>query len=144
MQTASMNKLSEAAAQRGKPFRVLIVDDERYVREVFRDYCELSQALEIDLAHGGQEAVEKVTAGKYDLVTMDLIMPELSGLDALIAIKRIAPQLPVMIITGNATQKLVHEAGLLGACRVLYKPVMLEDFLNEITTTLLQTKDYVK
>lgn len=144
MQTATISKLNEAAAERGRPFRVLIVDDERYVREVFRDYCELSNALQIDLAHGGQEAVEKVTSEPYDLVTLDLIMPELSGLDALIAIKRLAPKLPVIIVTGNATDKLVHEAGVLGACRVLYKPVMLEDFLNEVTAALLGTKDYAR
>lgn len=144
MQTTGIDKLNQAAAERGRPFRVLIVDDERYVREVFRDYCELSNALEISLALGGQEAVEKVSADKYDLVLLDLIMPELSGLDALVAIKRLSPQLPVMIVTGNATEKLVHEAGLLGACRVLYKPVMLEDFLSEISSALLGTKDYTR
>lgn len=144
MQTTGIDKLNQAAAERGRPFRVLIVDDEQYVREVFRDYCELSNALEISLAFGGQEAVEKVSADKYDLVLLDLIMPELSGLDALVAIKRLLPQLPVMIVTGNATEKLVHEAGLLGACRVLYKPVMLEDFLDEISSALLGTKDYTR
>ncbi len=142
MQTATIEKLSQAVAHRGRPYRILIVDDEHYVREVFHDYCALTQAFAIDLAQGGREAVEKVRTGKFDLVTMDLIMPELSGLDALVAIKRLVPQLPVVIITGNATEKLVHEAGVLGACRVLYKPVTLEDFLREVVSALSGTREY--
>jgi two-component system chemotaxis response regulator CheY len=143
MQDTTLEKLSQAATDRGRPFRILIVDDERYVREVFRDYCALSNAFEIDLAHGGQEAIQQIGQTTYDLVTMDLVMPELSGLDALVEIKKAAPQLPVIIVTGNATDKLVREAGVLGACRVLYKPVMLEDFLREIGSALLSTREYV-
>jgi DNA-binding NtrC family response regulator len=70
-------------------------------------------------------------------VTVDLIMPEISGLDVLSAIKKTAPQTPVMIITGNATEKLVHEAGLLGAYRVIYKPIALEAFVMEISSALI-------
>ena len=143
MQDSTLEKLGQAATDRGRPFRILIVDDERYVREVFRDYCALSNAFEIDLALGGTEAIEQIKQSKYDLVTMDLVMPELSGLDALVEIKKVAPQLPVIIITGNATDKLVREAGVRGAGRVLYKPVMLEDFLQEIGSALLSTRVYV-
>ena len=143
MQSDTFDKLTRAAGERGRPFRVLIVDDERYVREVFRDYCALTSAFEIDLAQDGDEAIRQVSATKYDLVTMDLVMPELSGLDALVEIKKVAPQLPVIIVTGNATEKLVREAGLMGACRVLYKPVMLEDFLHEVSSALLSTREYV-
>ncbi len=143
MQETAIDKLARAAAERGRPFKILIVDDERYVREVFRDYCNLTNAFEIDLALDGTEAIQQVQKIPYDLVTMDLVMPELSGLDALVEIKKVAPQLPVIIITGNATDKLIREAGVMGACRVLYKPVMLEDFMHEIGSALLSTREYV-
>ncbi len=136
MHSAVIERLSEVAQKRGRPFEILIVDDERYVREVFRDYCALTNSCQIDLALGGKDALEKVAAKKYDLITMDLIMPDISGLEALMAIKEFCPQVPVMVVTGNATDKLVREAGIKGACRVVYKPVMLEDFLNEIAITL--------
>ncbi len=138
MDAHKFDRLIESAAERGKPFKILIADDERWVREVFRDYCDLTNALEVDLAHSGQEAIEKARAEKYDLITLDLIMPEMSGLDALDAIKKAQPQVPVMIITGNATDKLIREAGVLGACRVLYKPVLLEDFVEELTQRLTE------
>ncbi len=129
-------RLVRLVQERGRPFRVLIVDDEEWVRDVFRDFCRTTEAFEVDLADGGIDALQKVEAGQYDLVTVDLIMPEMSGLEVLAEIKRLHPRTPVVVVTGNATDKVVHEAGLLGACRVLYKPVELQDFLAEVTSAL--------
>ena len=136
MPTVDLHELEQLARQRGQPFKVLIVDDEKWVREVFRDFCRLSDAFDVELANTGAEAVEKVKVNKYDLITMDLIMPEMSGIETLTIIKEMSPSVPIMVITGNATEKLVHQAGIQGACRVMYKPVMLEDFVAELTSTL--------
>lgn len=134
--TAELDKLAKAAAERGKPYRILIVDDERWVRDVFKDFCDLTQAFEIELAGSGTEAIEKIEAGRFDLVTMDLIMPEMSGVDALSEIKARAPKTPVMVITGNATDRMVTQAGVQGACRVMYKPILLEEFVAEVSRSL--------
>lgn len=131
-----IEKITQMARLRGQPYRVLIVDDEKWVREVFRDFCELTDAFQIELAHDGQEALTKVKSGDYDLVTLDLIMPEMSGLEVLSEIKKASPRVPVMVITGNATDELITEAGIRGACRVMYKPVLLERFIDEITSAL--------
>ena len=136
MQPAKLDKLTAMANRQGRPFKILIVDDERWVREVFRDYCALTKAFEIDLAHSGEEAIRMAAAQRYDLITMDLIMPETSGLEALGAIKRANPQTPVMVVTGNATDKLVHEAGVQGASGVMYKPILLEDFISALVDRL--------
>jgi len=138
MPLKGIDKLLEKIEQRGELFRVLIVDDEKWVREVFRDFCNLTDVFDVDLAQSGEEAVEKVKAKQYDLITMDLIMPDMSGLEALHAIKEVSPRVPIMVITGNATEKLINEAGVLGACRVMYKPVLLEDFISELSATLLR------
>ena len=138
MPAVDVHALEQAARQRGQPFKVLIVDDEQWVQEVFRDFCRLTDAFDVELAETGVQAIEKVKVNKYDLITMDLIMPEMSGLEALIIIKEISPGVPIVVITGNATEKLVHQAGVQGACRVMYKPVMLEDFIAELTSTLLR------
>lgn len=132
----NFEKLTQMAQDRGHPFKVLIVDDEQWVREVFKDFCELTDAFEVELAMDGNDALDKVRTNKYDLVTLDLIMPEVSGLEVLTIIKKEKPNVPIMVITGNATEKLVNEAGVLGACRVMYKPVMLDTFIAELTTTL--------
>ncbi len=136
MTLVNFDKLNKLALDRGKPFNVLIVDDEKWVQDVFKDFCELTDAFSVELANDGKEAIEKASNKSYDLITLDLIMPELSGLDVLVEIKKITPHVPIMIITGNATDKLINEAGVLGACRVMYKPIMLESFIAELTSTL--------
>ncbi|MBU0983334.1 MAG: response regulator [candidate division Zixibacteria bacterium] len=136
MSTTSLEKLSQKAKQRGEPFRILIVDDEQWVREVFRDFCAVTDAFEVDLAADGAEAIRMAGDKDYDLVTLDLIMPDISGMDALTEIKKQSPQVPIMVITGNATDKLVNQAGILGACKVMYKPIQLDHFVSELASTL--------
>ncbi len=130
----SVIEINEMAQRRGEPFRVLIIDDEQWVREVFRDFCNVTEAVEVELATGGADGIELARTNHYDVITLDLIMPEMSGLDVLSEIKRLTPKVPVWIITGNATERLVREAGVLGANRVLYKPLQLDDFLTELAT----------
>lgn len=136
MTEISLEQLTKQARSRGRPYRILIVDDEQWVREVFRDFCALTDAFEVEMAGDGLEAIEKVKTTTYDLVTLDLIMPEMSGLEALAEIKRASPKVPIMVITGNATDKLVDQAGVMGACRVMYKPIQLDDFIAEVSSAL--------
>lgn len=117
----------------GKPFRILIVDDEENVRNVFRDFCLSSPLFNVVTASGGEEAIRLANTDEFDLVTMDLVMPEMSGLEAIEMIKRNQPHLPMVIITGNATDSLIRQAGTMGGCRILHKPVGIDQFLQELT-----------
>ncbi len=138
MPDADISRLKTAVRERGKPFRILVVDDEEWVRDVFRDFCKVAETFEVDIAGGGNEALNMMRASTYDLVTLDLIMPEMSGLEVLMAIGDMAARIPVRVITGNATDKLVDRAGVLGANRVIYKPVRLESFIAEVASALLR------
>ncbi len=131
-----VKKIERMVAERGKAFKILIVDDEPRIREIFRDFCELTNSVEVDLAENGADAVSKVENSNYDLVTMDLIMPEMAGVEAVSRIKNIRPHLPVIVITGNATERLVNQAGVKGASSILYKPVLLNNFIDEVISTL--------
>ncbi|SYZ74244.1 putative Chemotaxis protein CheY [Candidatus Zixiibacteriota bacterium] len=132
----NLSKIEELAQKRGRSFRILIVDDEPRVQDVFREFCTITPSVEVDLAANGLDAVKKVAANDYDLVTMDLIMPEMAGVEAVTKIKELKPHLPVIIITGNATERLINQAGIRGAASLLYKPVLLEDFVEEVTLAL--------
>lgn len=138
MRKPDLNRLTKSVQERGRPYRVLIVDDEPWVREVFKDFCELTDAVDVELATDGADAIDKLSAQEFDLVALDLIMPEMSGLEVLISIKKTTPKTPVMIITGNATDKIINQAGVLGACRVVMKPVALEHFVSELTSALVR------
>jgi CheY-like chemotaxis protein len=116
----------------GRPLHILIVDDEENVRNVFRDFCLSSPLFKVATASGGQEAIDLSDTNDFDIVTMDLVMPEVSGLEAMETIKKQKPHLPVVIITGNATDNLIRQAGRMGGCRVMHKPVGIEEFLQEL------------
>lgn len=135
----NIKKIEEMARRRGKAFRVLIVDDEPRVRDIFTAFCEISRSVEVDVAENGAVALEKVKNAEYDLVTMDLIMPEMSGVEAVAKIKEIRPHLPVIVITGNATERLVKQAGVHGASSLLYKPVLMENFVDEVIASFEKT-----
>src|SRR5262249_59307314 len=80
--------------------RVVIVDDHAVVREGLRTYLELEDRLEIvGEASNGREAVDKVRALKPDVVLMDLLMPEMDGIAATKAIKEVAPEVQVIVLT---------------------------------------------
>ncbi|MEE9442114.1 MAG: response regulator [candidate division Zixibacteria bacterium] len=122
----------------GEPINILIVDDEESVRNVFVDFCKTSPLFNVDAASGGMEAIEKVKNTNYDIVTLDLVMPEISGLDAIENIKKSRPHLPIVIVTGNATEELIRQAGTMGGCRVLRKPVNLDDFIAELADLAIE------
>jgi len=127
-----MNEQNLLKKRNGKPFHILIVDDEENVRNVFKDFCLSSPLFQVATACGGREAVALACQTEFDIVTMDLVMPEVSGLDALELIKKQKPHLPMVIITGHATESLISQAGRLGGCRVMHKPVSIETFLREL------------
>ncbi len=136
MTTANISKIEMMSQRLGRAFKVLIVDDEPRVRDIFREFCELTDSVKVDLAENGRDAVDKIKQIDYDLVTMDLIMPEMAGIEAVARIRKAKPYLPVIVITGNATDRLVNQVGVEGASSLMYKPVMLDNFMEELSSVL--------
>lgn len=124
------------ARKLGRPFRVLIVDDEPDILNVFKEFCEITDSVSVELSANGLDAMGKIEKNNYDLVTMDLVMPEMAGVEAVAKIRETKPHLPIIIITGNATDRLVNQAGLKGADALLYKPVLLDEFVEEVAAAL--------
>ncbi|MED5016908.1 chemotaxis response regulator protein-glutamate methylesterase [Paenibacillus chibensis] len=82
------------------PYKVIVVDDSAFMRKIFSDLIEKDPAFQvIDTAVNGRDAVEKITRLKPDIVTMDVEMPEMNGLEALKLIMAEYP-LPVIMLSG--------------------------------------------
>jgi len=131
-----IDKIETMARKLGRPFRVLIVDDEPDILNVFKEFCEITDSVSVELSANGLDAMGKIEKNNYDLVTMDLVMPEMAGVEAVAKIRETKPHLPIIIITGNATDRLVNQAGLKGADALLYKPVLLDEFVEEVAAAL--------
>ncbi len=90
--------------QEGVMARLLIVEDEKHQRELYSMEFE-DEGYEVDQASNGREAVEKVKAGRYDCVIMDIRMPEMDGIEALGKILSRDKKIPVIIYTAYSNYK---------------------------------------
>ena len=79
--------------------RLLIVDDEKNIREVVREYAQLN-GYETDEAEDGLEAIELVKNNEYDCVILDIMMPKLDGFSACREIRRIRP-VPIIMLSAR-------------------------------------------
>jgi two-component system chemotaxis response regulator CheY len=101
--------------------RILIVDDDQFVRSVLRDVLSL-RGYECSEAGDGEEALEKMRAQAPDVVLLDLLMPKMSGIQALEEIRRAHPGSRVVVITSLASDALVARALSAGASGFVIKP----------------------
>jgi len=110
--------------------RVLVVDDEQDQVDYLTMELQLS-GWTTGYAMSGVDAVLKVLEGDWDVVLMDIKMPKLDGIGALKIIRRVAPDQPVVMVTGQAGQGDMYESTRLGAYTCLLKPVE-PDHLNKV------------
>lgn len=78
--------------------RILITDDEAKIREMIRKYAEF-EGFEVDEAVDGMEAVSKCLSNQYDLVVMDIMMPNLDGFSASKEIRKADPSMPIILLS---------------------------------------------
>lgn len=104
--------------------RILIIDDEVEVASLLAQAVQLA-GHEPVVAHDGQEGLVLLSKHQPDLVLLDLVMPEMDGVEVLRRIRMTNRTLPVIIVTGNALSYEVGEARRLGVTGVIAKPSFL-------------------
>ena len=115
--------------------KILIVDDEITVCKSIRQAL-LNPDYEIDIALSGEEAIQKDEAKHYEVIIADLMMPGLSGLDLLKALKAKNTQAKVVMVTGYPTMKTTVQAMQIGAFDYLPKPFLPAELRALVTRTL--------
>lgn len=111
--------------------KILLVDDEERFRTTLGKMLK-AQGLEVTALGSGREALEELGEKDYDVVVLDMRMPDMDGIATLMEIKRIAPQIEVIILTGHASVDTAMEAMRLGGYDYLLKPCPVEDLLAKI------------
>ncbi|HLB49285.1 MAG TPA: response regulator transcription factor [Anaerolineales bacterium] len=107
---------------------ILIIDDEPNLRQTFTRI--LKQAgCNVTTAADGPEALKRLAGTVYDLAYLDIHLPGMDGLQVLKEIRRLYPQLPVILFTGHASLQSAMDAIRLGAVDYLLKPVDPENLL---------------
>lgn len=115
--------------------KVLLVDDDLYIRELYVEILK-NAGYEVEVAVDGKEGFEKIVAGGYDLILLDVMMPYLDGIGILKKLEEEKPQKsngPIILLTNLAYDPVMKEATQRGAVACLYKAEMNPDeFLKNV------------
>lgn len=112
--------------------KILIIDDSRTSRKLLRGILEENGHEIIDEATNGQEGVQKFQSAKPDIVTMDITMPVLDGIEALKMIKALKSDAKVVMVTAAGQKNKMIDCIKLGADEFLTKPFDKEEIASVI------------
>lgn len=113
--------------------KILLIDDEVDFLSAMSERMK-ARDMQVTTASSAKEGLEKVAAGSFDAVILDLAMPEMDGIEALKILKEKNPDLQVILLTGHATIKQGIEAMKLGALDLLEKPADINTLTEKIKT----------
>ncbi len=117
--------------------RVLVVDDERLIRELLRRSL-TQRGLQVELAADGHTAIEVITKSPPDLVLLDLMMPKADGFDVMRAVADLPNigAMQIIVLTARASQDVLQEALAAGADDYISKPFHLSEVISRVEAHL--------
>lgn len=116
------------------PINILIVEDEKPIASVLKIKLEKAGYL-ADIAYNGNEAIEKIGSGKFSLVLLDLVMPDLNGFEVLEHLQKTDNKTQVVVTSNLSQDEDIKKAKLLGASDYFVKSNMS---LSDIVESLKQ------
>lgn len=124
---------------------ILIIDDEPMILSAMKTTFLTAGYREIETASNGQEALKKLARKHFSLITLDLDLPDISGLDLLLRMEEFQPELPVVVISGSNEVENAVKSLKLGAKDYIVKPVdktrLLVTVQNIFESTELQNEN---
>lgn len=111
--------------------RVLLVDDEQEFLDTLSERM-TNRGLEVSKATTGKQALQKVEEENFDAVILDMMMPDMNGIETLKVLKLKNPELQIILLTGHATVEKGLEAMKLGAMDFIEKPADIDTLMDKI------------
>jgi len=117
--------------------KILIIEDEAAIRRVLsKILSEESDTYQVEDAEDGESGYEKIKNNDYDLVLCDIKMPKMDGVELLEAVKKIKPEIPMVMISGHGDMETAINTMRLGAFDYISKPPDLNRLLNTVRNAL--------
>ncbi len=117
--------------------KILIIEDEAAIRRVLaKILSEESDTYIVEDAEDGVAGLEKIKNNDYDLVLCDIKMPKMDGVEVLEAVKKIKPEIPMVMISGHGDMETAIQTMRLGAFDYISKPPDLNRLLNTVRNAL--------
>jgi CheY-like chemotaxis protein len=122
--------------------RLIVIDDDMYIRELYEEVLK-GEGFDVDTAVNGQDALDKLKQGGYDLILLDIMMPKIDGLgvmDALKAEPPAKPNGPILMLTNLDHEPLIQDALAKGAMAFLIKAdITPADLMAQVRKYLAET-----
>lgn len=122
----------------GKSAQILVVDDEPVVGDLIKNTLEIV-GYQVTTTLSSVEALELVSNKHFDLIFLDLLIPELDGAELFRRIRQMNKDVPVAIITGYPDSDLMRRAMAYDPFTVIKKPFVIQDILNAVRGAWRQT-----
>lgn len=116
--------------------KVLIVDDAAFMRLAIKQMLEKNGFEQIEEAANGVEAVEKYKVLSPDIVTMDITMPDMDGIEALKKIMEYDPKAKVVMVSAMGQESMVKDAIISGAKNFIVKPIKEDQLIKTLIKVL--------
>ena len=109
--------------------RVLVVDDTKDMTDAITLYCDTEKDLDCHVINDGQEALERIRKEKFDLILLDLSIPEFSGWDVLKSLKQdgLIESCNIVIFTASSDQPMLKNIRDIGVKELFKKPFSVDD-----------------
>ena len=118
-----------------KEKRVLVIDDEDAIRELLKEFLE-ENGCTVTTEATAEDGLMQLRKDQYDLVLLDIMLRHTNGLTVLQSIKKIAPELSVIMITGNNDITLAEECLSKGATDYISKPFDFDYLKDSVLVSL--------
>ena len=125
-----------------RPLHVLLIDDDRRGRDIITEYL-LVDGHTVETVNNGREGLEKFYKGRYDLVITDMAMPDMNGLQLAALIKQIAPNKPIIMLTGFGDTMRVTGDIPAEINSLLNKPVTLNNFREALAKVTAEKDTHI-
>jgi DNA-binding response OmpR family regulator len=114
--------------------RILVVEDSVEISEAIGFFCSQRKDIDYQAMNTGQEGLDRIRAENFDLILLDLGMPDLSGMDVLLSLKLdgLIKSRNIVVFTGSSNQNLSSELREMGVKEIFKKPFSLDDLIKLI------------
>lgn len=126
-----------------KKLRLLITDDSRLLRKKLREDLE-NLGCEVLEASNGREAIEMDMAHEPDGVILDIVMPEVGGIEALQVIREVSPNVPIVMLSSAGTPQKLMQTLKMGAIDFIQKPYTKEQIARAVKAIKRAREKFLK
>jgi two-component system, OmpR family, response regulator CiaR len=112
--------------------RILVVEDSVEISEAIGFFCSQRKDIDYQAMNTGQEGLDRIRAENFDLILLDLGMPDLSGMDVLLSLKLdgLMKSRNIVVFTGSSNQNLSSELREMGVKEIFKRPFSFDDLIK--------------